>query len=591
MRTRLASLLARSVLCLCVATTVARAERPATQSTDALALIRDEGLNRSKVAETAEALCNGVGPRLTGSPAVRRANLWARDTLSGWGLSDARLEPWGPFGRGWTLSRFSLAVTQPYPFVVNAYPKAWSPGLERAVESDIVYLDAKAEADLQPYADRVRGRIVLIGSPRPPGDPFEPLARRLDDDRLAALAADDRSTIDLMRPAATQPTTHPGPATRPAGPGADFAAKAFAAKALAFAAAHGAAAVLTSSPGGDAGTIFVTGATVPDDTPRTGPGGPMTRPQAWWPDSGIAAPQIVVGVEDFARLVTLSRRDVPLRTVLDLKADFTEEMPQQHNTLADLPGTDKADEIVMCGAHLDSWHSATGATDNASGVVVAMEAVRLIHASGLKPRRTIRVALWTGEEQGVLGSAAYVKAHFGRMNEPATQPATRPSPPPDAHDLLAVNDIPTTRAATQPARLTKGSAYEKLSVYFNLDHGTGRIRGIYSENNRAAVPIFQQWFRPLADLGATTVAPGGTGFTDHICFDTLGLPGFQFIQDPIDYFTRTHHANADTFERLQIDDLKQAAVVMATFLWNAANAEERFPRKPLVLAPGMPGEG
>jgi Zn-dependent M28 family amino/carboxypeptidase len=254
---------------------------------------------------------------------------------------------------------------------------------------------------------------------------------------------------------------------------------------------------------------------------------------------------------------------------VDLQVKFHTEDPMVPNVVAEIPGSDLADEIVMIGAHLDSWHSGTGATDNAVGSVAVMEAVRIIQALDLKPRRTIRVALWTGEEQGLFGSNAYVKKHFGHLEEPATQPTTGP----------ATRRGPTT--APGPKTLIKESAYEKLSAYFNLDNGTGRIRGIYCQGNESAAPIFTQWIAPFADLDAKTITLANTGGTDHLAFDRVGLPGFQFIQDPMDYRTRTHHSNQDNFDRIQMQDLKQVSTIMAWFVWKAANEPERFPRKPL----------
>ncbi|MGC4030571.1 MAG: M20/M25/M40 family metallo-hydrolase [Tepidisphaeraceae bacterium] len=590
-------------------------------SDPALAAIRDEGLNRSKISETAEYLCNVIGPRLTASPALQQANLWTRDTLTNWGLSDARLEPWGPFGRGWLLDEFSFRVTQPYTYMPVAYPKAWSPGLDKPLDAKIVYLDTKTEAGLNAYKDKVKGAIVLIGQPKALPADFEPDAKRLTDERLTQLGNlplnTKRATLDLIQSAtdaadadnpkpwptsgpaaiaekpaaaptataaASAPTTRRRPTTRRAAPAAatDLAAASFAQKALTFAAKNGAACVVTPSATGDGGTVFVTQAMLADTTPRKGPNGATTQPRVWWPDSDVL-PQIMVSIEDFNRLASLARHDVPTQATVDLKARYTPGFPQQYNTVADLPGTDKADEIVMIGGHLDSWHAGTGATDNAAGAVVAMEAVRLIKASGLKPRRTIRVALWTGEEQGLHGSSAYVRQHFGEIpkDDATTQPATAAAATePSATAPLSVENIAATQPAAKPVTVNKvGPEYDKFVVYFNLDNGTGRIRGIYGENNVPAIKLFKQWVEPLKDLGCTTVTTDTTGSTDHVVFNRIGLPGFQFIQDPVEYFPRTHHSNADTFERLQIDDLKQASVVMATFLWNAANMDEPFPRK------------
>ena len=602
---------------------------PSPADAAAYAAIRDEGMTRSKLPETADYLCNVIGPRLTASPALRQANDWTRDTLSQWGLADAHLEPWGPFGVGWTLKKFSFQITEPYAFNPIAVPKAWTPGFDKPIDAPVVYLDTKTEAGLAEYKDKVDGAIVLIGQARALEANFEPKAVRRTDSQLAAMLkpattrsadlmqSDDAATQPASQPAtrtsarplrraasrrtvatATSPTTRPAtrplPTTRTLSPAADRAATAFAAKALKFAADNGALLVVTPSTVGDGGTLFVAQAALTDTTPRVGPNKalPATMPRAWWPDSVVKPAQVMVTAEDFNRLVALAWYGVPTRASVDLQVNRTKEMPQQYNTIAELPGTDLADQVVMAGGHMDSWHSATGATDNAAGTVVAMEAVRILKASGVKTRRTIRVALWTGEEEGLHGSSFYVRSHFGTLstdpiNNPTTRPATvastEPATQPDATEKLTVSNITATQPATKPATVVKASPeYDRFSVYFNLDNGTGKIRGIYAQQNKAAVPIFQQWLAPLNDLGAATVAVGNTGSTDHICFDRIGLPGFQFIQDPIEYFPRTHHSNQDTFERLQLDDLKQAATVMATFLYNAANADEQFPRKPLT---------
>ena len=599
---------------------------PALSPADAAAVtaIRDEGMNHSKIAETADYLCNVIGPRITASPAVRRANDWSRDTLTQWGLADAHLEPWGPFGLGWTLKRFSFQVTDPYVFTPIAYPKAWTPGFDAPIDAPVVYLDTKSEAGLAEYKDKVKGAIVLIGQPRVLDAGFEAKATRRTDEQLATLAkggstsrptellqsttapAGGATTIvaDASAEPATQSTgrSTSRPTTRrarrrPVTPDTELGAIAFAAKALKFAADNDAAMVVTPSTTGDGGTVFVAQAALADTTPRKGPNKalPATMPRVWWPDSVVKPAQVMTSAEDFNRLVSIARHDVPIKAAVDLQVNLTKEMPQQYNTVAELPGTDLADQIVMVGGHMDSWHSATGATDNAAGTVAAMEAVRILKASGVKTRRTIRVALWTGEEEGLHGSSFYVRSHFGTLSTdpinnpkadaamPGTTPTTGPATQPDASEKLTVSNITATQPATKPASVVKaGPEYDQFSVYFNLDNGTGKIRGIYAQQNKAAVPVFQRWLAPLHDLGAATVAPGNTGSTDHVTFDRIGLPGFQFIQDPIEYFPRTHHSNQDTYDRLQLDDLKQAATVMATFLYDAANADEAFPRKPLT---------
>jgi hypothetical protein len=352
-------------------------------------------------------------------------------------------------------------------------------------------------------------------------------------------------------------------------------------RALAFAAVEGARVVVAPSSQGDGGTLYVSSATVPGEPPSTAPStgptssattAPTTRPRAWATDVPVMPAQVTLAVEDYDRLVHMIQRGQELTVAVDLQVQFHDDDLMSYNTVAEIPGTDLAHEIVMVGAHLDSWHSGTGATDNAAGCAAAMEAVRILKALDVKPRRTIRVALWTGEEQGLFGSEEYVKQHFGEYPAEAS-PATRETTDPTTTEA-------TTRPGSARRRLVKKPDYENFSVYFNLDNGTGKIRGVFCQGNQAAAPIFQQWLAPFADLGANTVTLSDTRGTDHVSFDAVGLPGFQFIQDPIEYWTRTHHSNYDVFERIQADDMKQASTIMASFLYNAAMMDQRFPRKP-----------
>ena len=568
-----------------------------------LSRIRDEGLNHSQVMATLDELCNVIGQRLTGSPNGARASQWTRDQLAAWGLADAHLEPWGPFGRGWQMEHFALQVTAPTPFVLHGEPKAWSPGTAGPVDADVVYLDARSTAGLAKYKGQLHGKVVLIGTVHPTAAHFEAVAERTTADALARMAADRAADGDMMaptsRPAATRGTTT---RLRPAGSLPPAAAAAYLSTAMGMAQAEGAALVLDASVRGDGGTVFVAQATVPGPTtvPTTGRSfGPSTRPRAWSADCPPIPPQVTLSDEDFNRLVSLCRHGEPVRVAADLRVRFI-PADQVHpaDTIAEIPGTDLKDQIVMVGGHLDSWQSGTGATDNGAGSASAMEAVRIIQALHLHPRRTIRVALWTGEEEGLLGSAAYVKQHFGYLpDDPAgAGPASRPVAAADFSNPATPGDGGTNNPATRPARrrrrptsapsLVKGPEYDRLSVYFNLDNGTGRIRGIFAQQSPAAVPIFTRWLAPFADLSAATVAIANTGSTDHISFDRIGLPGFQFIQDPIEYFPRTHHSNADVYDRIQADDLKEASTVMAAMLWDAANADDRFPRKPLTADRG-----
>jgi Zn-dependent M28 family amino/carboxypeptidase len=333
---------------------------------------------------------------------------------------------------------------------------------------------------------------------------------------------------------------------------------------------------------GDGGTIFVQSASVvppPVDPAVTTPARPTP---AYDKSAPKVTPQLVLAIEHYNRIVRMLQAGEPVKMTVDLAVAWQDADPMGYNTIAEIPGTDLKDEVVMLGGHMDSWHSGTGATDNAAGVSVAMEAVRIIQALGLKPRRTIRVALWSGEEQGLLGSRAYVAEHFGSMQTPTTSaaPATG-GVSPNTMGGGAGNGNGAT-APSAPA-LVKKADYEKLSAYFNLDNGTGKIRGVYLQGNEGVRSLFRQWLAPFRDMGASTLTSSNTGGTDHLAFDAIGLPGFQFIQDEIEYDTRTHHSNQDVFDRIQADDMKQAATIMAAFVYQTAMRDEKLPRK---TAPG-----
>ncbi|MCA1619080.1 MAG: M20/M25/M40 family metallo-hydrolase [Acidobacteria bacterium] len=333
---------------------------------------------------------------------------------------------------------------------------------------------------------------------------------------------------------------------------------------------------------GDGGNIFVQGAAVPQPTPadpraqaallERAPDAPR-QVRAWDKAAPRFAPQVVLSIEHYNRLARMAQAGERVRASFQIDAQFLDTDPTAYNTVAEIPGTDLKDEVIMLGAHLDSWHGGTGATDNAAGVAVAMEAVRIIKTLGLQPRRTIRVALWSGEEQGLLGSRAYVEQHFGKLETP--RPAQRPASPDEAEGQPAAQPTPAPRG-----RLVTKPEYEKFSAYYNLDNGTGRIRGIYMQGNEGVRAHFRRWLAPFADLGAQTLTLGNTGSTDHVPFDTIGLPGFQFIQDGVEYNTRTHHSTQDTYERIQADDMKQASAVMAAFVYQTAMLDEKLPRKP-----------
>ncbi|HKR12771.1 MAG TPA: M20/M25/M40 family metallo-hydrolase [Pyrinomonadaceae bacterium] len=542
--------------------TVAVQQGPAVDPNDPITRIKDEGMNRSQVMATLSYLSDVIGPRLTNSPGMKRANEWTRDQMSKWGLQNARLEPWGPFGRGWTLKKFSAQVSEPIAFPLIAYPKAWSPGTNGPVTADVVYVDARTEADLDKFKGKLNGKIVLTALMRDVPAHFEAQGTRLNEKELLALAD------------APEPRPNPGGGRNFAANPNFRAAAQLASTKLRFFQQEGAAMLIDPSRG-DGGTIFVQSAAVPP--PAVDPNATATARFARPYDKDAKmTPQAVMAIEHYNRIVRMVQAGEPVKMTVDLAVQYQDADMMGYNTIAEIPGTDLKDEVVMLGGHMDSWHSGTGATDNAAGVAVAMEAARIIQSLGLKPRRTIRVALWSGEEQGLLGSRAYVAEHFGSMQTSAA-PATGGG---NTAGNGNGNGNGNGAAAPRPGPvLVKKAEYEKLSAYYNLDNGTGRIRGVYMQGNEGVRSLFRQWLAPFKDLGANTLTISNTGGTDHLAFDAVGLPGFQFIQDEIEYDTRTHHSNQDVFDRIQADDMKQAAVIMAAFVYNTAMRDEKLPRK------------
>jgi len=544
-----------------------QAAAPAPDANDPVQRIKDEGLNRSQVMQTLSYLSDVIGPRLTASPGMKRANNWTRDQLTKWGLQNAHLESWGPFGRGWTLKHFSAQVTEPTAIPLIAYPKAWSPGLAAPLTAEVVYFDAKTEADFEKFKGKLAGKIVLTGPARDVAAHFDALGTRLNEKELLALA--------------DAPEPRPGAGRGNFGrnrPGAEFDA----AKVRFFQAEN--AALLIDPSRGDGGTMFVQSASVPTpprdrNAPPPTPGNFNAGPRPWDKNAPKITPQLMVAVEHYNRIVRMLQAGEAVKMNVDLGVEWQDADPMGYNTIAEIPGTDLKDEIVMLGAHMDSWHSGTGATDNAAGCAVVMEAVRIIQTLGLKPRRTIRVALWTGEEQGLMGSRAYVGEHFGTVQNPATSAA----PATGGENANTMGGGGGNGSLPPGPTVTKKAEYENLSGYFNLDNGTGKIRGVYLQGNEAIRPLFRQWLAPFKDMGANTLTISNTSGTDHLSFDTIGLPGFQFIQDEIEYDTRTHHSNQDVFDRIQGDDMKQAATIMAAFVYQTAMRDQKLPRKP---APG-----
>jgi carboxypeptidase Q len=498
---------------------------------ETISRIRYEGFRNSKVMDFATGLMDNIGERLTGSPNMKRANEWTRDQLTAMGLSNAHLEAWGPFGRGWANQYINARMTSPDIVPLIAYAKAWTPGTNGVVTGKCIRVIAEKKEDLDKYKGKLAGMIVIFGSDADVKPPTEALFKRESDDDLAKIG-------EYQIPG-ERPMFNPGDAAR---------RRQFTKDLNQFFADEKVLAVIDHYryvSGG--GTVFVQS------------GG------SYKPGETTTVPQLVIAVEHWTRIARLLQQKKDVTLELNVVNNFYDDDPMQYDTIAEIPGTDKKDEVVMLGAHLDSWHAGTGATDNGAGTIVMMEAVRILKALDIKPRRTIRIGLWSGEEEGLLGSQGYVEQHFGsrpHLDDPSMK---------DQPTLLRRDAGPVTVKPEQA----------KVSAYFNVDNGTGKIRGIYLQENEAVAPIFEAWMQPFKDLGMTTLTMRNTGGTDHQSFDAVGIPGFQFIQDPMDYETRTHHSNMDVYDRLQPEDLKQISVIVASFVYDTAMREQMLPRKPI----------
>jgi len=493
--------------------------------------IRYEGFRNSKIMEIASGLMDGIGPRLTGSPGAKQANEWTRDQLASFGLSSAHLESWGPFGRGWSNEIVNMRMVSPTIAPIIAYAKAWTPGTNGVLKGKCVRVKIENKKDFDKYRGKLAGMIALFGPDPTVKTVSQALFERLTDKELADIGQ------------------YPIPNEKPGFRYAQYRKRMAFQKDLAKFLGEEKILALVDHGYGDygGGTLFVSS------------GG------SWKTGETTTYPAVTIALEQWDRMSRLLEQKKEVEIELNVANTFYDNDPMQYNTIAEIPGTDKKDEIVMVGAHLDSWHSGTGATDNGAGTVVMMEAMRILKAVDARPRRTVRIGLWTGEEQGLLGSQFYVQQHFG-SRPPMTEPDMKDMP-----TLLRREAGPVTVKPEQ----------SKISVYLNVDNGSGKLRGVYLQENEAAAPIFEAWMQPFKDLGMTTLTMRNTGGTDHQSFDAVGIPGFQFIQDPLDYSTRTHHSNMDVYDRLQSDDLKQAAVIVATFVYNAAMREQKFPRKPI----------
>jgi len=498
---------------------------------DMITRIRYEGFRNSKMMGLAFGLMDAIGPRLTGSPNMKKANEWTRDQLTSFGLTNAHFESWGPFGRGWEQEYVNVRMLSPDVAPLIAYAKAWTPGTNGVIQGKCIRVNINDKKDFDKYRGKLAGLIAIFGPDTDVKPIAEPSFERLSDKQLAEIGQYEiPSEKEAFRFAAYLKRIE------------------FQKELNKFLADEKVLAVVDHSRGssGD-GTVFVQS------------GGSFKTGET------TTVPAVAVAVEQWDRIAHLlkEKRDVQLE--LNVATKFFDDDANQYNTVADIPGTDKKDELVMLGAHLDSWHAGTGATDNGAGTIVMMEAVRILKALEIKPRRTIRIALWSGEEQGLLGSQFYVQQHFG-SRPPMDEPAMKGMP---------------TLLRRQAGPVTVKPEQAKVSAYFNVDNGTGKIRGVYMQENESVQPIFESWMRPFADLGMSTLTMRNTGGTDHLSFDAVGIPGFQFIQDPIEYDTRTHHSNMDVGDRLLPDDLKQAAVIVASFVYNAAMRDQMLPKKPI----------
>lgn len=506
--------------------------------------IRDEGIQYSQVMQYASGLMDGIGPRLTGSPNAKRANEWTRDRLTEMGCSNAHLEDWGEFGMSWEQVDASVKMLSPSPAVLIAQAAPWSPATDRPLNARAIWVDIKEEKDFEQYRGKLAGKIVLLGEMREVKPVDKPLFSRFDDSDLKKI-----SEYPLVREVEDGDKELKERLKR----------RELREKTGKFLAVEHAVGVIFPSRdgrngGGSGGTFF-------DDN------GASLGSFVYQREHVNPLPVAVMAIEHYGRIYRLLKAKVPVQIEMNIEVKFGGDHEHGFDTIAEIPGTDPnlKDEVVMVGGHLDSWAAATGATDNGAGSVVAMEVMRILKALQISPRRTIRIALWTGEEQGLFGSVGYVKQHFGSV--------------PRSSDSDQLKLVEYDRKASGPIQLKP--EYQKISAYFNVDNGGGRIRGVFLQRNAAVAPIFAQWIEPLKDLGVSTISLTDTGGTDHEAFDAIGIPGFQFIQDPLDYGSRTHHSNMDLYERLQPEDLAQAAVVEATFVYNAATRDQMLPRKPL----------
>lgn len=537
-----------SVLVVALIVSLTAQTRPADSGSEKLdyamlGKIRDEGLNRSQVMDHMSWLADVYGPRLTGSPAIKQASAWAQKKFTEWGLTAVHEEPFS-FGKGWSLVKFSANMIEPQVQPVIGSPQSWTSSTQGPVTADVIYAPIQNAADFDKYRGKLKGKIVLMQPIRE--------VKMLEGDIILKM------TDQFIAEARTMPIP-PAPrgGARGAAPAAGGArgggAPNLQQQIREFLLSEGV--VATLDRGSDsftaAGGSDLSWVTQHTDGGTIFPGGGGPRDE----NAGKITPGVTIAVEHYNRMMRILERSVPVKMEIDLQTRFYDETAKNgFNLIAEIPGTDLANEVVMIGAHFDSHPYATGATDNAAGSAAMMEVMRILKAVGAKPRRTIRIGLWGAEEQGLLGSRAYVTEHFG-----------------DAATMQLKPD------------------HQKLSAYYNLDNGTGRIRGIWMQSNLGVKNIFEQWIQPIQDLGVDILGPRSVASTDHSSFDALGLPAFQFIQERLEYNSRTHHSNMDTVDRVQRDDMVQIATVAAMFAYNTAMRDEKLPRKALPAPAGRGG--
>jgi hypothetical protein len=512
----------------------------------AIEKIKQQGLDpaNSKVMEIASWLTDVNGPRLTGSANIQKAADWTVKEMKSWGLQNVNLEPWTTrsnfFAHGWQNEKFYMAAVSPEQFPIPGTPTAWTNGTNGLVRGDVVLVTETTQDDLQKYAGKLKGKWILTQAP-----PDVPAMWTAPSTRETAESLEQMESATPAGPEFGQPRPNNGRGFPGGGRGQfgqgfnrnDFFIK------------EGAMGLLSTTPRGHG--VYTIGGNRNTD-----------------PASSI--PQIVIPAEQYNRMARMLEKNIPVSIEADVKNTWTDN-PPMFNVVGEIRGTDKADEVVMIGAHFDSWHAATGATDNAAGSAAMLEAMRILKQSGVTLRRTVRIGLWTGEEQGLIGSRDYVAAHFGACNDAPPTPGARGG---------------GGRGRGCQTGYTLKPEQAKFAGYFNIDNGTGAIRGVYLQGNEAVAPIFREWMEPFRSIGMTSLTIRNTGGTDHLSFDAVGLPGFQFIQDEIEYDTMTHHTNLDAYDRLQPADMMKNATIAAAFAYLTANRDELLPRKPLPAPAG-----